>query len=91
MSSEFLPGRDYISQVLRQIHYQDLIMSSLNLQSCLVFAVCAQLFALGLAGVMYPYGIAQGDRSMPVFTEKITIAPSIRVFGADIHYLWVSI
>ena len=63
-------------------------MSSLNLQSLLVFAVCAQLFAPGLSELMYPYGAAENELSS---YDEVTLAKSIKIFGAETNKLAVSI
>ena len=66
-------------------------MSSLNAQSLLVLAVCAQLVALGLTELMYPYGTAEGDSTVGSYSHTVLISPPIRVFGADSDRLDVSI
>ena len=66
-------------------------MSSLNLQSLLVFAVCAQLLAPGFAGVMYPYGAAVNDTSMSGHFNYVPIAPPIKAVGGLANFVVVSI
>ena len=69
-------------------------MSSLNLQLWLLLAVCARLFALGLTGVLYPYGKAHGDFLVPKGDDtyqNVTLAQSFRYYGVDYDELSVSI
>ena len=69
-------------------------MSSLNLQLLLLLAVCAQLFALGLTGVLYPYGTTHGDSLVPEGDDNAQLVPltqSFRYYGVDHDELWVSI
>ena len=40
-------------------------MSSLNVHSWFLLAVCAQLVALGLAELLYPYGLDHDDTIVP--------------------------
>ena len=69
-------------------------MSSLNLQLLLLLAVCAQLFGLGLTGVLYPYGTAHGDSLLPKGDNEeqlVLLAQSFRYNGIYNDELYVSI
>ena len=69
-------------------------MSSLNLQLLLLLTVCAQLFALGLTGVLYPYGTAHGDSLVPKGDNNSQLVPLMqpfRYYGAVSDEFWVSI
>ena len=69
-------------------------MSSLNLQLLLLLAVCAQLFALGLTGVLYPYGKTHDDSLVPKGNDnyqQVTWSQSFRYYGVDHDELSVSI
>ena len=59
-------------------------MSSLNVHSLLLLAVCAQLVALGLAKLMYPYGPEHGDSTMPLGDDNTyTVNSLIQSFKYD--------
>ena len=69
-------------------------MSSLNLQLLLLLAVCAQLFVLGLTGVLYPYGTELGDSLVPEGddnSQEVPLEQPFRYYGVDHDELWVSI
>ena len=69
-------------------------MSSFNVQSLLLLAVCAQLFALGLAGVLYPYGTEHGDSLLPKgddITQLVPLAQPFKFYDNDYNQFWVSV
>ena len=60
----------------------------------LLLAVCAQLFALGLTGVLYPCGTAYGDSLVSKGddnTQYVALAQSFKYYGEDHDELWVGI